>query len=247
MIVIGIDPGIANTGFGVVRSGRGADGGARRRSDRDPRRRCVSSSGSAALHESLGELIRWHEPKAMALEDLFFGKNVGSALSVGEARGVALLAAATQAVPCFDYTPQAVKKAVCGSGSAEKSQVQRMVASLLGLPEPPAPDHAADAFAVAICHAGRRPARRPALAARAPGRRRRMIASVNGEVLVRRPDHVVVDANGVGYRLAVSAETLKSVPARGKRTSLHAHLVARDDALSLYGFSARRRGTSSCT
>ena len=65
-----------------------------------------------------------------------------------------------------------------------------------------------------------------------------MIASVNGEVLIRRPDHVVVDANGVGYRLAVSAETLKSVPARGKRTSLHAHLVARDDALSLYGFSS---------
>jgi Holliday junction DNA helicase RuvA len=64
-----------------------------------------------------------------------------------------------------------------------------------------------------------------------------MIASVNGEVLVRRPDHVVVDANGVGYRLAVSAETLKSVPARGKRTSLHAHLLARDDGLSLYGFS----------
>jgi holliday junction DNA helicase RuvA len=65
-----------------------------------------------------------------------------------------------------------------------------------------------------------------------------MIASVNGEVLVRRPDHVVVDANGVGYRLAVSAETLKSVPAHGKRTSLHAHLVVRDDALSLYGFSS---------
>ena len=65
-----------------------------------------------------------------------------------------------------------------------------------------------------------------------------MIASVSGEVLVRRPDHVVIDANGVGYRLAVSAETLKSVPARGKRASLHAHLVARDDALSLYGFSS---------
>ena len=65
-----------------------------------------------------------------------------------------------------------------------------------------------------------------------------MIASVSGEVLVRRPDHVVIDANGVGYRLSVSAETLKSVPARGKRTSLHAHLVARDDALSLYGFAS---------
>jgi Holliday junction DNA helicase RuvA len=65
-----------------------------------------------------------------------------------------------------------------------------------------------------------------------------VIAAVRGEVLVRRPDHVVIDANGVGYRLAVSAETLKSVPARGKRGSLHAHLVARDDALSLYGFAS---------
>jgi crossover junction endodeoxyribonuclease RuvC len=65
-----------------------------------------------------------------------------------------MLAAAQKAVPCFDYTPQAVKKAVCGSGSADKGQVQQMVASLLGLPEPPTPDHAADAFAVAICHAG---------------------------------------------------------------------------------------------
>src|SRR5690349_11968233 len=108
----------------------------------------------ARLHESLGELIRWHQPKAMALEELFFGKNVASALSVGEARGVAMLAAAREGLPCFDYTPQAVKKAVCGSGSAGKDQIQRMVASLLGLPEPPSPDHAADAFAVAICHAG---------------------------------------------------------------------------------------------
>ena len=76
-------------------------------------------------------------------------------LTVGLALGgVAMLAASANAVPCFDYTPQAVKKSVCGSGSADKGQVQRMVASLLGLPEPPAPDHAADAFAVAICHAG---------------------------------------------------------------------------------------------
>jgi crossover junction endodeoxyribonuclease RuvC len=96
----------------------------------------------------------------MALEDLFFGKNVASALSVGEARGVAMLAAAKHDLPCFDYTPQAVKKAVCGSGSADKGQVQKMVASLLGLPEPPTPDHAADAFAVAICHAGTAGARK---------------------------------------------------------------------------------------
>ncbi len=153
MIVIGIDPGIANTGFGVVRtSGErmvALDGGVIEiPSDLSPEQRLVR------LHDALAELIRWHEPKAMALEELFFGKNVASALSVGEARGVTMLAAARHALPCFDYTPQAVKKAVCGSGSADKGQVQRMVASLLGLAEPPAPDHAADAFAVAICHAG---------------------------------------------------------------------------------------------
>jgi crossover junction endodeoxyribonuclease RuvC len=153
VIVIGIDPGIANTGFGVVRTVGdrmvALDGGVIETAD-DVR----VEQRLGRLHESLGELIRWHEPKAMALEELYFGKNVSSAVNVGEARGVALLAAARHAVPCFDYTPQAVKKAVCGSGSADKGQVQRMVANLLCLPEPPTPDHAADAFAVAICHAG---------------------------------------------------------------------------------------------
>jgi crossover junction endodeoxyribonuclease RuvC len=153
MIVIGIDPGTANTGFGVVRTvGErmvALDGGVIETASELP-----VGERLAALHDSLDELIRWHEPKAMALEDLFFGQNVASALSVGEARGVALLVAAKHGLRCFDYTPQAVKKAVCGSGSADKGQVQRMVATLLGLPEPPAPDHAADAFAVAICHAG---------------------------------------------------------------------------------------------
>jgi crossover junction endodeoxyribonuclease RuvC len=159
MIVIGIDPGTANTGFGVVRTAGermvALDGGVIE-TDAD-----LSVEGRLAkVHEALSELIDWHEPKAMALEDLFFGRNVASALSVGQARGVALLAAAQQKLPCFDYTPQAVKKAVCGSGSADKGQVQRMVATLLGLPEPPSPDHAADAFAVAICHAGTVGARR---------------------------------------------------------------------------------------
>jgi crossover junction endodeoxyribonuclease RuvC len=153
VIVIGIDPGTANTGFGVVRtSGErmvALDGGViETPSDLRVEQRL------ARLHDALAELIRWHEPKAMALEDLFFGKNVASALSVGEARGVAMVAAAKQDLPCFDYTPQAVKKSVCGSGSADKRQVQQMVAGLLSLPEPPESDHAADALAVAICHAG---------------------------------------------------------------------------------------------
>lgn len=153
MIVIGIDPGAANTGFGVVRTINdrmvALDGGVIETAPEMP-----PEDRLARIHDALAQLIDWHEPKALALEDIFFGKNVGSALSVGQARGVVMLAAAQRSVPCFDYTPQAVKKAVCGVGSAEKGQVQRMVASLLGLPEPPTPDHAADAFAVAICHAG---------------------------------------------------------------------------------------------
>ena len=106
------------------------------------------------IHRSLRELISWPEPKAMAIEEVYFGKNVRSAMAVGQASGVAMLAAAEHGVDCFAYTPQAIKMAVCGSGGAGKRQVQRMVGTLLGLPEPPSPDHAADALAVAICHVG---------------------------------------------------------------------------------------------
>ena len=106
------------------------------------------------IHRSLVELLAWHEPKAMAIEEVYFGKNVRSAMAVGQASGVSMLAAAERGIECFTYTPQAIKMAVCGSGGAGKRQVQRMVGTLLGLPEPPTPDHAADALAVAICHGG---------------------------------------------------------------------------------------------
>jgi crossover junction endodeoxyribonuclease RuvC len=106
------------------------------------------------IHSSLAELLAWHEPKAMAIEEVYFGKNVRSAMAVGQASGVSMLAAAERGIDCFTYTPQAIKMAVCGSGGAGKRQVQRMVGTLLGLPEPPTPDHAADALAVAICHGG---------------------------------------------------------------------------------------------
>jgi crossover junction endodeoxyribonuclease RuvC len=93
----------------------------------------------------------------MALEDLYFGKNVRSAMGVGQARGVVMLAAAERGIPCFGYTPQAVKMSVCGSGGAAKEQVKQMVGTLLGLPSAPPSDHAADALAVAICHASQSP------------------------------------------------------------------------------------------
>ncbi len=152
-VVMGIDPGAANLGFGVVRVEGSRmvalDGGVVETSAEQPLERRLER-----IHSALTELIEWHRPAAMALEDLYFGKNVHSAMAVGRASGAAMLAAAQGGVRCFTYTPQAIKMAVCGSGAAGKQQVQRMVGTLLGLPEPPAPDHAADALAVAICHGG---------------------------------------------------------------------------------------------
>jgi len=152
-VVMGIDPGSANLGFGIVRvEGNrmvALDGGVVETAAGVPMERRL-----AQIHSELSGLLAWHEPAALALEEVFFGKNVQTAMTVGRASGVAMLAAAQAGVECFTYTPQAIKMAVCGSGAAGKRQVQRMVGTLLGLPEPPTPDHAADALAVAICHGG---------------------------------------------------------------------------------------------
>ena len=153
---MGIDPGTANTGYGVVarQGGRmvALDGGVvRTPAGSDPAARL------AAIHARVCELLDEHRPEALAIEELYFGANVRSAFAVGQARGVVLLAAGQRGIPCWSYTPQQIKGAVCGSGRAEKGQVQRMVQTLLSLPELPAPDHAADALAVAICHANGAP------------------------------------------------------------------------------------------
>lgn len=170
---MGIDPGTANLGFGVVRIEGGhmvaLDGGVIETSASDPIEGRLNE-----IHAALSRLIEWHQPVALAIEDLYFGKNVGSAMKVGQASGVAMLAAAQCEVPCFAYTPQAIKIAVCGSGNAAKRQVQKMVATRLNLNEAPQPDHAADALAVAICHGGtegRRQATEAALTDDAPNLR----------------------------------------------------------------------------
>src|SRR5919205_2101212 len=152
MRVLGIDPGTASTGYGVVGSGSGRlqalAAGVIETSPRSPLERRL-----ADIHARVAELIEQHEPDAVAIEELYFGTNARSAFAVGQARGVVLLAAGQRGLECASYTPQQVKGAVCGSGRADKGQVQRMVQALLALPEPPKPDHAADALAVAVCHA----------------------------------------------------------------------------------------------
>src|SRR4051812_14317427 len=152
VIVLGIDPGTANTGFGVVvTSGQrmaALDGGVIATDGREPLERRL-----VRIHARVRDLIVEHRPQAVATEAPFSGTTARSASSVGQARGAVMLTAALHGIPAYSYTPQAVKQAVCGSGRAEKGQVQRMVQSLLSLPDLPQPDHAADALAVAICHA----------------------------------------------------------------------------------------------
>ncbi|WP_249009578.1 crossover junction endodeoxyribonuclease RuvC [Conexibacter sp. DBS9H8] len=156
MIVLGIDPGSANTGYGVV----AGEGRRLRRLDHG-----VITTGAgvplerrlAEIHAGVGDLIGRHGVDAVAVEELYFGANARSAFAVGQARGVVLLAAGQAALPVRSYTPQQVKQAVCGSGRAEKDQIARMVMRLLGLAAIPGPDHAADALAVAIADLNRAP------------------------------------------------------------------------------------------
>jgi crossover junction endodeoxyribonuclease RuvC len=151
MIVLGIDPGTANTGFGVVARCGGRlvalDGGViTTRAEAPPQIRLAN------IHRRVCELLDEHAVTVVSMEDIYFGRNAQSAIAVGQARGVVMLAAGQRRLDCVSYTPQQVKHAVCGTGRAEKEQVARMVQMLLGLAGPPRPDHAADALAIAICH-----------------------------------------------------------------------------------------------
>jgi crossover junction endodeoxyribonuclease RuvC len=150
--IFGIDPGSERTGYGCVAA------------DRSGRRMilcgAISTPALASfpekllrIHDGLAALLAQCRPDCVAIENLFFSTNVRSALKLGHARGVAMLAAVEAGVPVFEYTPAEVKRAVVGYGRAEKHQVQQMVKLLLGLAVAPAPHDAADALAVAICHA----------------------------------------------------------------------------------------------
>ncbi len=157
MIVLGVDPGIANTGFGVVARRAGGDLCALDGGVIETRSSAATEQRLAELHAAMDKLIQRHAPDAVALESLYFGANARSAFAVGQGRGVAMLVAGQRGLPCHSYTPQQIKGAVCGSGRAPKDQVARMVQALLSLAAPPTPDHAADALAVAVCHVNRMP------------------------------------------------------------------------------------------
>ena len=150
-ITLGIDPGTARLGYGLIHGGQHPvliDAGVVETWPDEPMpRRLVT------LHEAVRELIDEFRPDVIAVEKLFFARNVTTAIAVGQARGVVLLAAAQGGVEVAEYSPSEIKHAIVGYGKAGKAQMQEMVRLILDLPEPPQPDDAADALAVAICHA----------------------------------------------------------------------------------------------
>lgn len=153
MLVIGIDPGTATTGYGLVRS---EDDGSLTVVDYGvflTPAKMPMPERLMELRRQLNEILLLHRPDCGAVEKLFFARNVTTAISVGQARGVVLLTLAEKGMKIAEYTPMQIKQAVAGYGGAEKLQIQHMVQALLSLPELPRPDDAADALAVAICHA----------------------------------------------------------------------------------------------
>lgn len=152
MVIMGIDPGLANTGWGVVES-RGAQCRARAYG-------CIHTDCSEAfparlkrIYDEIEAVIARYDPAEVAIEEVFFCSNAQSAIATAQARGAALVACASRGLQIGEYTPMQIKQAVAGTGAAEKRQVQYMVKTLLGLEREPRPDHCADALAAAICHA----------------------------------------------------------------------------------------------
>jgi crossover junction endodeoxyribonuclease RuvC len=150
-ITLGIDPGTATLGYGVICGDTApvavAYGVIETEPDTDMAERLLT------LHAGVSQLIETHQPGVVAVEQLFFARNVTTALTVGQARGVILLAAAQHGIPVTEYTPMQVKQAVAGYGKADKPQMQEMVRIILNLKVRPTPDDAADALAIALCHA----------------------------------------------------------------------------------------------
>ena len=231
MIVLGIDPGMADTGYGVVAVDgsrlRPLDHGVLRTSAGDP-----AEQRLAGLQTSVTELLDEHSPQAVALEDLFVGANPRTILSVGQARGAILAACGAAGVPVSGYAPAEIKLAVCGYGRADKAQVvadgDRHPGHRRGRPGQPRRRRPGG---------GRLP--RPDVAHRASASGGRpVIASLRGRVAKVGPGSVVLEVGGVGYGLAATASACRLASDAEAEITLVTHLHVREDALQLFGFAA---------
>ena len=174
MKVLGIDPGTAACGWGIVHESGGRLRAIGHGCWRTPPRERLELR-LKTLYAEVSALIEEHAPDAVAVEESYVGADARIALSVGQARGAVLVAGANADVGCWEYSPATVKQSVCGYGRAEKDQVGRMVKAILSLDAVPTPDHAADALAVAICHALASPLLRQAVPAQRAQRGHRAV------------------------------------------------------------------------
>ena len=226
MRLIGLDPGLRLTGWGVI--------------DVEGNRLCHVAHGVVrvavagplaerlrALFDGVAAILEAHRPDEAAVEETFVNVNPGSTLKLGQARGVVMLAPARAGLPVFEYAANLVKKSVTGVGHADKRQIAMMVGRLL--PGAQAQSDAADALAVAICHAHHRPA---AHARSRGGRYDRQAAGHGG---LGRRDSAVVDVGGVGY-LVVGARRAPCAALAGREVAMLVETIVREDAISLYGF-----------
>jgi crossover junction endodeoxyribonuclease RuvC len=155
-LILGIDPGGEVTGFGVLRKTGTSVSMEACGASRAPRGEKLPPK-LIRIFEFVGQIIETYKPQELAVEDIFFGRNAQSMKSIGQVRGVIILAGAVAGLPIFEYAPREVKMAVAGNGGASKEQVQRMTQAVLGLAEPPKPHDASDALAIALCHTHRCP------------------------------------------------------------------------------------------
>ena len=234
MRILGIDPGIAIVGFGLIESNRG--------SVRMLQYGAVTTEAGLPLATRLVQiendmtaLIAQLKPDEIAVEELFFSKNITTGIAVAHGRGVILCTAERLGVPIFEYTPMQVKQAVAGYGLADKKQVMDMTKRLLKLKAVPKPDDAADALAIAICHAR---SATSLLRRKDPDVKETvyMYYYVNGTVAEIDAGLAVIDCSGVGYACATTNYTLSQLK-KGAPAKLYTYLNVREDAMELFGFA----------
>ena len=241
MRILGIDPGLAIVGFGLIEAETGKTQMLQYGAVTTPAGLPLAAR-LVQLERDMEELIAQLRPEAIAVEELFFSNNITTGIAVAHARGIILCTAAKSGVPLFEYTPMQVKQAVVGYGLAEKRQVMDMVRRLLKLKAVPRPDDAADALALAICHA--RSATSLLARAQNPVKQtvyggRSMFYYLEGKVAHVEPYLAVIDCGGVGYACRTTNHTIRQLK-KGEVKRLYTYLNVGDGIFELYGFATEQ-------
>lgn len=238
MRILGIDPGYAIVGFGIV-SYHGADFTPLEYGAITTEAGTRFAARLTAIYDDLDYLLKRFQPDCIAIERLYFTSNQKTVIDVAQARGVIVLCAEQHQIPMYEYTPLQVKQAVVGYGKAEKRQVMDMTRRILKLAQIPKPDDAADALGA--CHLSwTLRNRRTITKENDSGRRYDMIYNVHGKLIAKEPTMAVVECGGVGYACRTTLYTLGQLGSIGDTVFLYTAMSVREDAVELFGFSTQQ-------